>query len=443
MKLFQDTQRLTKERGEYECEAAQIRSEKMTIEAREKRVLQEKRVLEEQCEFTAGELTKCNELSRTQQKAASKRIFELQTELDEKSEQAQSALAANETLREQTTVLEARVQQLSGEVETGETQRLAEKAISDQEIGTKSKLNDLYKSEREGLKAKVSEAARSVETLNDRLSQELLARSDEKAALESRMEDAEARHQQDQGLLEKTKRELERANDLLEANTQGDLENSLSQQFPTASAASKLIPAGGMGLIQIYEQLEEKEKALLLQRAEVRRLESYLQQILEEIEAKSPEIQRLREEHGSQAEHIYLLKQSNEELQRERCNAPFLKRERDRLEMRTNDQDHQLRHLIRENAILRGDKVDAEDAGSAGSAMTAGEVISESLVTFGSIAELQKQNQDLLTAFRELSSGLESEEQITHQQELQAIKEQLEGEVDNDNADCPGRKPPF
>ncbi len=49
-----------------------------------------------------------------------------------------------------------------------------------------------------------------------------------------------------------------------------------------------------MTLTEIYSKLVDSDAEVLAQRAEVRRLEAYLHQILEEIEAKSPALIKQR-----------------------------------------------------------------------------------------------------------------------------------------------------
>lgn len=66
--------------------------------------------------------------------------------------------------------------------------------------------------------------------------------------------------------------------------------------------------------------------------------------------------------------------------------------------------------LLIELEEARGNYVPHEDDGSSADVSSTSEVISQHLVTFRGVEELQKQNQRLLVALRELSEAQEKEE---------------------------------
>lgn len=70
----------------------------------------------------------------------------------------------------------------------------------------------------------------------------------------------------------------------------------------------------------------------------------------------------------------------------------------------------QVRVLLIELEEARGNHVVYEEELSSADVSNASEVISQHLVTFRSVEELQKQNQRLLVALRELSDAQEKEE---------------------------------
>ncbi len=70
----------------------------------------------------------------------------------------------------------------------------------------------------------------------------------------------------------------------------------------------------------------------------------------------------------------------------------------------------QVRVLLIELEEARGNHVVHEEEVSSADVSSTSEVISQHLVTFRSVEELQKQNQRLLVALRELSDAQEKEE---------------------------------
>lgn len=70
----------------------------------------------------------------------------------------------------------------------------------------------------------------------------------------------------------------------------------------------------------------------------------------------------------------------------------------------------QVRVLLIELEEARGNHVLHEEDVSSGDVSSTSEVISQHLVTFRSVEELQKQNQRLLVALRDLSDAQEKEE---------------------------------
>ncbi|GFS27350.1 nucleoprotein TPR-like [Elysia marginata] len=93
-----------------------------------------------------------------------------------------------------------------------------------------------------------------------------------------------------------------------------------------------------------------------------------------------------------------------------------------------------VQRLLKENEELRGGRVVAEDLDVSSSEVSSSTIITEKLVTFRSIEELQKQNEKLIGVCRELSEKREQEETEATTQKMQEMKEQLEfalSELDN------------
>merc|ERR1712088_306354 len=111
------------------------------------------------------------------------------------------------------------------------------------------------------------------------------------------------------------KKELEDANDLIKTLKQRGLtEEGISQLSPAAAAASKLIKSG-MSLTQVYSELVSCQEELLNAKDENRQLNTYVEQILSDIEERAPAFKRQRDEYERALETITGLKK---ELQSEK-----------------------------------------------------------------------------------------------------------------------------
>ena len=84
------------------------------------------------------------------------------------------------------------------------------------------------------------------------------------------------------------RKELTDANELIDTlKHRGLTEEGIAALSPAAAAASKLIKSG-MSLTQVYTQLVTCQEELLAAEDEKRRLNSYLEQILSDIEQRAP-----------------------------------------------------------------------------------------------------------------------------------------------------------
>ena len=83
----------------------------------------------------------------------------------------------------------------------------------------------------------------------------------------------------------------------------GLTEEGINQLSPAAAAASKLIKSG-MSLTQVYTQLVSCQEELLNAKDENRQLNTYVEQILSDIEERAPAFKRQRDEHENALETI-------------------------------------------------------------------------------------------------------------------------------------------
>ena len=99
--------------------------------------------------------------------------------------------------------------------------------------------------------------------------------------------------------IESLEKELSHANDLLAAKKSGSFsatDEDVEKLFPQAMATSRLLKSG-MTLTQIYSNYMTAVEDLDSQKEENKRLNSYLEQILQEIEDRAPKMKKQREDY--------------------------------------------------------------------------------------------------------------------------------------------------
>ncbi|KAI5645397.1 TPR/MLP1/MLP2-like protein domain-containing protein [Phthorimaea operculella] len=423
------------------CEALalndEIQSKELSLQYREKRIEQERTLLNSQIAGLTEEVNRLTSELQTLRLNNTSRLVNLETQLAEKAEELK---AANETiaqLNETKKNLNNRIENLS--------QRLAEQREIEnkmtenykKELDAKSKLADLFKSMHDDAEAKTMELTDGIQEL-----QKLLNEATEKyGELETKYKQAEIDHEE---ILEKKneivaslKGELEHANDLLKAANAHNLDMALSDLAPSAATASKLLKSG-MSLTQIYSQLVKTSEELAQEKEENRRLNITINTIVQELEEKAPLLQKQKSEYEEALESNTALTQQIESLLIE-CNrlrddyneaskiANHYNRENGRLKGELADLGRQVCFLLKEiehsrGGLPNGDH-DPSQTGSPNNSSESSRLISKTLVTFSDIQELQANNQKLLSMIRDLTDK---------QAELERNKEEFEsGEMQN------------
>ncbi|RXN06352.1 nucleo TPR-like isoform X1 [Labeo rohita] len=416
-------------------------STEVSIKYKEKRMEQEKDLLQGQVTWLNTELkTKSEELlSLSRQKG--NEILELQCNLNNKEDeiarlqdQVTSLKASNENLQRQaeemiTKMREAKEQQASLEEKFGN------------ELNANIKLSNLYKGAAADAEAKSEELSRAVDELHRLLKEAGEAHK----ALEVRMAELEScKDKEIAELKEKIssqEKELDNANELLSDKHRGTTsiltEEQVTTMSPTAAAVAKIIKPG-MKLTEIYTAYVETQEQLQREKLENKRLHKYLDDIVQEMEAKAPILKRQREEFERMQKSVSSLSAKLEQavtevhrLQKEADDsnkrASVLERDNQRFEVQLADMSQQVRVLLIELEEARGNHVmREEDEVCSADVSSTSEVISQHLVTFRSVEELQQQNQRLLVALRDLSEEKEKDERSEVEKYLEELQRELE-----------------
>uniref|UniRef100_A0A8C5I1V1 Nucleoprotein TPR n=1 Tax=Gouania willdenowi TaxID=441366 RepID=A0A8C5I1V1_GOUWI len=361
-------------------------------------------------------------------------------ELNKLQEQVSSLKTCNENLQKQN-------EDVIGKLKEDE-RTIAEDKFRN-ELNANIKLSNLYKGAAADSEAKCEELSQAVDELHKLLKEAGEANN----ALEEKLQDmngaADKNIEELKARIKSLERELDNANDLLSSSKlrgRMDVVN-MTTMSPTAAAVSKIKPE--MKLTELYTAYQDSQEQLQLQRLENKRVNKYLDDIVQEVEGKALILKRQKDENERMQKSVASLstklEQTMKEVHRLQNNADeankrasLLEGDNQRSELLLADMAQQVRVLLIELEEARGNYVVNEEDVSSADISSTSEVISQHLVTFRSVEELQQQNQRLLVALRELSDAQENEELgatgnklgeleqclVKAQAELESLKEQ-------------------
>uniref|UniRef100_A0A8D0GEX5 Nucleoprotein TPR n=1 Tax=Sphenodon punctatus TaxID=8508 RepID=A0A8D0GEX5_SPHPU len=406
---------------------------------REKRLEQEKELLQSQNTWLNTELkTKTDELLANAREKGNE-ILELKCSLENKKEEVSRLEEQVNGLKQSNENLQKHVEDLLTKLKEAKDQQAGMEERFHNELNAHIKLSNLYKSAADDSEAKSNELTQAVEELHkllketggaNKATQDHLAEVEEcKTAMEKELGEK----------ISKLEKELENANDLLSATKRKGAilsEEELAAMSPTAAAVAKVVKPG-MKLTELYNAYVEAQDQLLLEKLENKRINKYLDEIVQEVEAKAPILKRQREEYERSQKAVASLsaklEQAMKEIQRlqeeaDKSNkqASVLERENQRLEIQVKDLSQQIRVLLMELEEARGNHVIRDEEVSSADISSSSEVITQHLVSYRNIEELQQQNQRLLVALRELGEAKEREEQETTSSKISELQNQLE-----------------
>ncbi|XP_035032393.2 translocated promoter region b, nuclear basket protein isoform X4 [Hippoglossus stenolepis] len=405
-----------------ELEAAEV-----NIKYKEKRMEQEKELLHGQTSWLNEELKAKSEelLSLSRQKG--NKILDLKCSLENKEDELNRLQDQMVSLKTSNENLQRQSEDMISKLKDAKEQQANMEEKFRNELNANIKLSNLYKGAAADAEAKSEELSLAVEELHKLLKEA----GEANKVLEEKL-------QESNGATDKTvaelneriqslEKELDNANDLLSSSKlRGPLgtssvltEEQMTTMSPTAATVSKIKP--GVKLTELYTAYVESQEQLQLERLENKRVNKYLDDIVQEVEAKGPILKRQRDEHERMQKSVASLSAKLEQafkevhrLQREADEAnkhsSVLERDNQRCELQLSDMAQQVRVLLIELEEARGNHIVLEEDVSSADISSTSEVISQHLVTFRGVEELQKQNQRLLVALRELSEAQEKEE---------------------------------
>ncbi|XP_077188778.1 nucleoprotein TPR isoform X2 [Paroedura picta] len=415
-----------------------LETSSFSVKFREQRWEQEKELLQNQNTWLNTELkAKTDELLALAREKGNE-ILELKCNLENKKDEVSRLEEQVSGLKQSNENLQKHVEDLLAKLKEAKEQQTSMEERFHNELNAHIKLSNLYKGAADDLEMKSNELTQAVEELHKLLKEA----GEANKATQDRLSEVEqmnaATEKELKEKINKLERELDNANDLVSATKRKGAilsEEELAAMSPTAAAVAKVVKPG-MKLTELYNAYIEAQDQLLLEKLENKRINKYLDEIVQEVEAKAPILKRQREEYERSQKAVASLaaklEQAMKEIQRlqddaDKANkqASLLEREHQRLDIQVKDLSQQIRVLLMELEEARGNHVIRDEVSSA-DITSSSEVITQHLVSYRNIEELQQQNQRLLVALRELGEAKEKEEMETTSSKISELQRQLD-----------------
>uniref|UniRef100_A0A8C7PUK8 Nucleoprotein TPR n=1 Tax=Oncorhynchus mykiss TaxID=8022 RepID=A0A8C7PUK8_ONCMY len=402
----------------------ELESSEVNIKYREKRMEQEKELLRGQTAWLNAELKAKSEELLALSRQKGNQILELKCSLENKEDELNRVQDQVISLKTSNEGLQKQAEDIINKLKEDKEQQASMEEKFRNELNANIKLSNLYKGAAADSESKSEELSGAVEELHKLLKDA----GEANKALEVRLQEMDdCRDNEAAALKERIinlEKELENANELLSDTKLRVLsEETITTMSPTAVAVAKIVKPG-MKLTELYTAYVETQEALQLERVENKRVNKYLDDIVQEVEAKGPILKRQRDEHERMQKSVASLSSKLEQAVKEvhrlqkvtdeaNKRSSVLERDNQRSDVQLADMGQQIRVLLIELEEARGNHVAHDEEVSSADISSTSEVITQHLVTFRGVEELQQQNQRLLVALRELSEAQEREEEET------------------------------
>uniref|UniRef100_A0A8C7PLX2 Nucleoprotein TPR n=1 Tax=Oncorhynchus mykiss TaxID=8022 RepID=A0A8C7PLX2_ONCMY len=417
----------------------ELESSEVNIKYREKRMEQEKELLRGQTAWLNAELKAKSEELLALSRQKGNQILELKCSLENKEDELNRVQDQVISLKTSNEGLQKQAEDIINKLKEDKEQQASMEEKFRNELNANIKLSNLYKGAAADSESKSEELSGAVEELHKLLKDA----GEANKALEVRLQEMDdCRDNEAAALKERIinlEKELENANELLsDTKLRASVlsEETITTMSPTAVAVAKIVKPG-MKLTELYTAYVETQEALQLERVENKRVNKYLDDIVQEVEAKGPILKRQRDEHERMQKSVASLSSKLEQAVKEvhrlqkvtdeaNKRSSVLERDNQRSDVQLADMGQQIRVLLIELEEARGNHVAHDEEVSSADISSTSEVITQHLVTFRGVEELQQQNQRLLVALRELSEAQEREEEETTGTKCSELERSLE-----------------
>ncbi|XP_055956661.1 nucleoprotein TPR isoform X2 [Patella vulgata] len=428
-----------KQKCELQAKLSELQSKDITRDFKEKKLIQERDQLMERVAWLNDQVTEKSNAYINDRKEKSVKLLELMSQIESKTEEFNHTKDVVDGLKKNNSDQAAKINELLQKLKDARDSQMQSDEHFHQEIKSQTKLLDLYKESALENEKKMKETTKAFEDMQKLLKEAADASRDQKEQSTAEIEQCIEQLKEKEAKIEDLEEELRNANDLIvRIKGEGNMSlSALETLYPTAAATSKILKTG-MTLTEIYSEYVKVTDSLQAEKAENSQLKIYLDEIGKELEEKAPLLVRQREDYEAalqsntrMAEQLNTAMVEREELLKDRDQqkrkSNFLERETQRLQQQTVDLGRQVKRLVQEISEMKGGPIVRETSQvSSSQDITASDVVSENLVTFRNLEELQEQNQKLLTLVRELSEKNEREEQEAVNSRTEDLQQQLE-----------------
>uniref|UniRef100_A0A8C7LDF3 Nucleoprotein TPR n=1 Tax=Oncorhynchus kisutch TaxID=8019 RepID=A0A8C7LDF3_ONCKI len=389
----------------------EIQSSEVSIQHREKRMEQEKELLQNQNTWLNSDLkTKTEELLSVSREKG-KEILELKCSFECKKDEVTRLQTQVTNLKKSSENLQKRVEDLMTKLKEAKDHHSTMEEKYRNEQNAHIKLSNLYKGSASDAESKNEELNRAVEELHKLV----------KEAGDGEIHNAFT-------LLFPIPNGL-----FISSGMPVLTEEELDSMCPTAAAVAKIVKPG-MKFMELYNAFVDIQDQLLVEKQENRRVTRVLDEIVQEVEEKAPILKRQREEYESMQRsmnslcakleqartEIHSLQKETDEAKKHCSN---LEKDNQHSERELEDMSQQVRVLLVELEEARGNPVVREETMNLSSSS---EIINPRQVSFRSVEELQRQNQSMLARLRELGEKMEREQTEANSARVTQLEQQLE-----------------
>ncbi|TWW73489.1 Nucleoprotein TPR NPC-associated intranuclear protein [Takifugu flavidus] len=421
-----------------------VQSSEASAQHCQRRIKQEKELLEKKVEWLTEELeSKTEELLNTHREKGSE-ILELQSNLKNCKEQSSSLEIQLISLKETSESNSKRVEDLSNKLKQSKEEQNTIELKYQNELTAHVKLSSLYKEAASDLETKNQELSRAVEELsivvknakeaNDALEKKVLESKDLKAQFEAELQER----------LKKMEKELE--NSIVKAAGKhcclpSVTEEQLESMCPSAASIAAIVKPG-MKFFDLYNAYMDCQTQLQLEKQKTRRMHQVVDEIVQEVESKAPVFKHQKEEYESMQKSVSSLWNKLEQARMEIYSLQKEKHEAmQHCERMENDKVKTERQLQETSAQFCAVLLELEE--SRGTCLTKAEgcvantsvsgVIDTTQLSLHSVEELHKENQCLIQRLRDIEEEKDrwqSQETLARVSELKADVDKLQKEAE-------------
>ncbi|CAH1134187.1 unnamed protein product [Ceutorhynchus assimilis] len=415
----------TRTKCEALAEAEEVKSMKVSLEYREKRLEQDRELMQTKMDSLENDVRERTEEILNMRRDSNSRCVQLETKLSDKTQELAVAVDQCNSLLELNQALTTRNEELAQKLlDLNETHSKTNESYVC-EIEAKTKMANVYRAMSEQSQKHAEELQKALTEV-----QELLNLNTEKyGELETKLKESELSCEEivakKNDYIAMLTKELETANEVIEECKNESLSRNIEGISNMAANISRGLTNDSSGRTMsyttLYSQYVQAKEQLATKDEECARLNNYIACIVQEVEEKGPLIKQLRSEYSECLDMQEALKTENEaltseleQLREERAENHRMEskvaRENQRMKKEVADLSRQVVHLLQEVEHSRIGSSSVSSDNDMSDSVCSADIISKRLVTFNDIAELQATNQKLLALVRELTERQEEVE---------------------------------